>query len=176
MTIEKSNLLHQQEYYLAQINIALMKAPIDDPIMAEFAAALNEVNAVADQSPGFVWRLQTSSGNATNIRAYPDPRMLVNLSVWQSVEQLKDYVYKSLHSEFFVRRRKWFEKYQREHFTMWWIPAGYVPTVEEGKAKLESLSLHGDSPESFTFAKPYPAPTALQDNSAHAPNRIEAIS
>jgi Domain of unknown function (DUF3291) len=159
MTKDKFNLLHQQEYYLAQINIALMKAPINDFIMAEFAAVLEEINAVADQSPGFVWRLQTSSGNATNIQAYPDPRMLVNLSVWRSVKQLKIYVYKSLHGEFFARRRKWFEKYQGEHFVMWWIPGGYLPTVEEGKAKLEYLSLHGDSPESFTFAKPYPPPT-----------------
>lgn len=162
MTVEKSNSLHREEYYLAQINIALMKAPLEDPIMAEFAAALNEVNAIADRSPGFIWRLQSSSGNATDIRAYSDPRMLVNLSVWQSVEQLKAYVYRSLHGEFFVRRRKWFEKYQGEHFAMWWIPIGHLPTVEEGKAKLEYLALHGDSPESFTFAKPYPPPTTSQ--------------
>lgn len=136
-----------------------MKAPLEDPVMAEFAAALDEVNAIADRSPGFIWRLQTSSGNATDIRAHPDPRMLVNLSVWQSVEQLKAYVYRSLHGEFFVHRRKWFERYQGEHFTMWWIPIGCLPTVEEGKAKLEYLALHGDSPESFTFVKPYPPPT-----------------
>jgi Domain of unknown function (DUF3291) len=158
MTVEKVNLLSQQDYYLAQINIALMKAPIEDPVMAEFAAALNEVNAVADRSPGFVWRLQTSSGNATNIRAYSDSRMLVNLSVWRSVEQLKAYVYNSLHGDFFVRRRQWFEKYQGEHFAMWWIPSGYLPTVEEGKAKLDYLALHGDSPECFTFAKPFYSP------------------
>jgi hypothetical protein len=159
MTIEKSNSTDRRDYCVAQINVALMKAPLEDPIMAEFAAGLAEVNAIADRSPGFMWRLQTSSGNATDIRAYPDPRMLVNLSVWQSVEQLKAYVYRSLHGEFFVRRRKWFEKYQGEHFTMWWIPIGYLPTVEEGKAKLEYLALHGDSPESFTFAKPYSPPT-----------------
>lgn len=158
MTVEKVNLLSQQDYYLAQINIALMKAPIEDPVMAEFAAALNEVNAVADRSPGFVWRLQTSSGNATNIRSYPDPRMLVNLSVWRSVEQLKAYVYNSLHGDFFIRRRQWFEKYQGDHFAMWWIPSGYLPTVEEGKAKLDYLALHGDSPECFTFAKPFYSP------------------
>jgi Domain of unknown function (DUF3291) len=143
------------EYYLAQINVAMMKAPIDHPIMAEFAAALNEVNALADGSPGFIWRLQTASGNATDIRAYPDPKMLVNLSIWQSVETLKAYVYKSLHGEFFVRRRQWFEKFSGEHFAMWWLPKGSLPTPEEGKAKLEYLTLHGDSPEAFTFAQPY---------------------
>lgn len=164
MSPEATNLLHQQDYYLAQINVALMKAPLDDPIMAEFAAALDQVNAVADQSPGFVWRLRTSSGNATDIRAYLDPRMLVNLSVWRNVEQLKVYVYTSLHGDFFVRRRQWFEKYQGEHFAMWWIPTGHLPTVEEGKAKLEYLALHGDSPECFTFAKPYAAPVTMQQS------------
>lgn len=148
----------QGNYYLAQINIAKMKAPLDDPIMAEFANALNEVNTVAEQSPGFIWRLQTESGNATELRAYTDPKILVNISVWQSVEQLKAYVYKSLHGDFFVRRRKWFEKYQGEHFAMWWIEAGHLPTMEEGKAKLEYLELHGDTPKCFTFAEPYSSP------------------
>lgn len=155
MTPQEVNSLNQQNYYLAQINVALMKAPLEDPIMVEFAEALNEVNEEADRSPGFIWRLQTPSGNATDIRAYSDPRMLVNLSVWQSVEQLKAYVYRSLHGDFFVRRRQWFEKYQGEHFAMWWIPNGSLPTVEEGKAKLEQLEQYGDSPESFTFAKPF---------------------
>ena len=163
MSIENVNLLHPQDSYLAQMNIALMKAPIEDPVMTEFAAALNKVNAIADQSPGFIWRLQTSSGNAADIRAYADPRILVNLSVWQSVEHLKAYVYKSLHGDFFVRRRQWFEKWQGEHLGMWWIPAGHTPTVEEGKAKLEYLALHNNSAECFTVAKPYPPPTAAQE-------------
>lgn len=166
MTINSGNSLHQQDYYLAQINIALMKAPLTDPIMSEFADALDEVNAVADQSPGFVWRLKTASGNATDIHVYPDPRVLVNVSVWQGVESLKAYVYKSLHGDFFARRRQWFERFKGEHFGMWWIPAGHVPTAEEGKVKLEYLELHGDSLECFTFAKPYPPP----DASLHTPH------
>lgn len=139
----------------------MMKAPLDDPIMAEFAAALDDVNAVADQSPGFVWRLKTASGNATDIRAYDDPKMLVNLSVWETVASLKTYVYKSLHGDFFIRRRQWFEKYQGEHFAMWWVAAGDWPTVADGKAKLAYLAQHGDSAECFTFAKPYPPPVAV---------------
>jgi hypothetical protein len=162
MAAQELNVLSPQSYHLAQINVALMKAPLDDPSMTEFAAALNEVNAVADRSPGFVWRLQSSSGNATDIQAYSDPKMLANLSVWQSVEQLKDYVYKTLHGEFFIRRRNWFERYQGEHLALWWIPVGCLPTVEEGKAKLEQLALSGDSPECFTFAKPYPPPVTTQ--------------
>ena len=153
------NQIPYRQYYLAQINIALMKAPLNDPIMAEFADALEEVNQVAEQSSGFVWRLKTSSGNATDIQAYSDPKILTNISVWLSVEQLKAYVYNSLHTHFYVRRRQWFEKYQGEHFAMWWIEAEHLPTIEEGKAKLEYLELHGDSAESFTFAKPYPPPT-----------------
>ena len=152
----------QNEYYLAQINIAKMKAPLEDPIMSEFANALNEVNYVAEQSPGFIWRLQTASGNATDLRVYSDPKILVNISVWQSVEQLKTYVYKSLHGDFFVRRRKWFEKYQGEHFAMWWIKAGHLPTVKEGKEKLEYLELHGDTSKCFTFAESYPPPTRIR--------------
>jgi hypothetical protein len=158
MTPAKPNASQQ---HLAQINIALMKAPLNNPIMAEFAAALDQVNAIADQSPGFVWRLNTESGNATQIRAYSDPKILVNLSVWQSVDHLKTYVYKSLHGEFFVRRRQWFEKYQGEHFAMWWIAAGHLPTIEEAKVRLEHLSQHGDSPTAFTFAKPFPPEVAF---------------
>ncbi|MEM8805851.1 MAG: DUF3291 domain-containing protein [Cyanobacteria bacterium P01_G01_bin.38] len=148
-------------YVLAQINIGLTKAPLDDPIMAEFVAALDEINALAEQSPGFIWRLQTPSGNATEIHAYDNPRQLLNISVWRGVEPLRDYVYKSMHGKFFARRRHWFEKFQGEHFAMWWIPAGHLPTVEEGKAKLALLEQRGDSPESFTFAKVYPPPAAV---------------
>lgn len=161
MTNKASSL--QNNYHLAQINIAKMKAPLNDPIMAEFANALNEVNTVAEKSPGFIWRLQTASGNATDLRVYSDPKILVNISLWQSVEQLKTYVYKSLHGDFFVRRRKWFEKYQGEHFAMWWVRAGHLPTVEEGKAKLEYLELHGDTSECFTFAESY-APSLSKEH------------
>jgi hypothetical protein len=158
MTPETIKLHNQQAFHLAQINVALMKAPLDDPIMAEFAAALNEVNAIADQSPGFVWRLQSESGNATDIHVYSDPKILINISVWQNVESLKKYVYKSLHGEFFVRRRQWFQRYEGEHFAMWWIPNDHLPTPEEGKAKLDYLTLYGDSPEAFTFGQLYPPP------------------
>ncbi|MEM9004821.1 MAG: DUF3291 domain-containing protein, partial [Cyanobacteria bacterium P01_F01_bin.86] len=127
-------------------------------IMAEFVAALDEVNAAAEQSSGFVWRLQTSSGNATDIRTYADPRILVNLSVWQNVEQLKAYAYQSVHVNFFARRRQWFEKLPGEHLALWWIPEGHLPTAAEGKSKLEYLELHGESPVCFTFAQTYPPP------------------
>lgn len=158
MAQDTLNPLHQQDYHLAQINIGLMRGTLEDPIMAEFAAALDEVNTAAEQSPGFVWRLKTSSGNATDIRVYPDPKVIVNISVWQSVEQLKTYVYQSLHVNFFARRRQWFEKFPGEHFGMWWIPAGHLPTAEEGKAKLDYLTRQGESLECFTFANPYPPP------------------
>ena len=173
MAQETSNPLHQQNYYLAQINVALMRGNLDDPIMSEFAAALDEVNVAAEHSPGFIWRLKTDSGNATEIRVYPDPKVIVNVSVWQSVEQLKAYVYKSLHVDFFVRRRQWFEKFPGEHFGMWWIPVGHLPTTEEGKAKLEYLNQHGESSECFTFANPYPPPVNSHSNS-NAPHKQES--
>ena len=148
-----------QNYHLAQINVARMRASLDDPIMAEFKTAIDEINAIAERSPGFVWRLQNESGDASEIRVYDDPKILVNMSVWQSTPQLKDYVYGSLHKDFFMRRRQWFEKFQGAHFGMWWVPVGKFPTATIGREKIEYLTIHGESPECFTFKNLYSAPT-----------------
>lgn len=147
-----------QNYYLAQINVARMKAPLDDPIMAEFKTAIDEVNAIAESSPGFVWRLQDEDGDATNIRAYDDPKILVNMSAWESAPQLQTYVYNSLHKDFFIRRRQWFEKYEGQHFGMWWVPVGQFPTAAEGRERIEYLTLHGESAKCFTFKQLHAAP------------------
>lgn len=150
-----------QDYYLAQINVARTKAPLDDPIMADFANALDEINAIAENSDGFVWRLKKDeTGDATEIHAYDDPRILVNMSVWQSAPQLKAYVYGSLHVDFFARRREWFERFEGAHFGMWWTPVGEFPTAAAGRAKIEHLTAHGESPECFTFKGIYLAPEA----------------
>ncbi|MEL6160297.1 MAG: DUF3291 domain-containing protein [Cyanobacteria bacterium J06623_5] len=155
-----------QAYYLAQINVARMKAPIDSPIMAEFADALDDINALAEKSPGFVWRLKSDTGNATDIRVYEDPKILVNMSVWRSAPQLKAYVYGSLHNDFFVRRRQWFERFKGSHFGMWWVRAGHYPTGLEGRQKLEHLTQNGESPECFTFKQVHPAPTPSRETVA----------
>ncbi len=144
----------QMAFHLAQVNIARAKAPLDSPLMAEFINALDKVNAVADSSPGFIWRLQTDDGNAIAVRVYDDPRVIFNMSVWQ-LSALKDYVYRSMHGGVFARRQDWFEKMEAPHMAMWWIPAGSIPEIAEPKKRLEYLSRHGESPHAFTFRKIY---------------------
>ena len=146
------------EYHLAQINIARMLAPIDDPIMAEFVAQLVPVNALADGSPGFVWRLQTESGDATSIKVYDDDMIIVNLTVWESVESLREFVYKNAHYGVLRDRKRWFEKFDGPYYALWWIPAGQVPSIEEGKSRLDYLCQQGDSEYAFSFKHVFPAP------------------
>lgn len=140
-----------QLYHLAQVNIGRMRAPLDQPIMAGFVARLAEINALADRSPGFVWRLQTEAGDATYLRPYDDDRILFNLSVWESVEQFKDYVYRSAHRELIRQRREWFEQMEEAYMAMWWISAGHIPTIAEAKQRLEHLRQHGETAHAFTF-------------------------
>lgn len=139
------------QYHLAQLNIGRIRAPLDSPIMSGFVERLDEINALADASPGFVWRLQTASGNATDVRAYDDDMLLVNLSVWKSVEALKHYVYKTSHAELLRGRTRWFEKFDGPYLVLWWIPAGHIPTVQEAKARLEHLRQNGPNRYAFTL-------------------------
>ena len=142
--------------YLAQVNVARMVAPLEDPAMAEFVSRLDEINALADRSPGFVWRLQTEAGNATYLRPYADDRVLFNMSVWESLESLKRYVYISAHVQVLRRRGDWFEKPAASPLALWWIPAGHIPGVDEGKKRLAHLHAHGPSAFAFTFGQPFP--------------------
>jgi hypothetical protein len=139
--------LHQ----LAQLNVARFKEPLDAPTMAGFVEALDPLNAVADAAPGFVWRLQTEEGNATSIRAFDDDLLLVNMSVWESVEALADYVYGSDHVAVMRRRREWATRMVEAHLCLWWVPARSVPTVDEAKERLEHLRENGPTPYAFTF-------------------------
>ncbi|MEM7802080.1 MAG: DUF3291 domain-containing protein [Chloroflexota bacterium] len=144
------------QYHLAQVNVGEILGPTDDPIMAEFMAALDKINAIADQSPGFVWRLQSDDGNATDYRPYENPNIMLNLSVWESVDALHAYVYKTVHLEYVKRRKEWFQRFGQPHMCLWWIPAGHIPPIEEAITKLNHLTEHGPTPESFTFAKRFP--------------------
>lgn len=146
-------------YHLAQINIGRILAPVDDAKIADFVAQLDEINGLADLAPGFVWRLQSASGNATDVVYNEDPFVLVNMSVWESLESLHDYVYSSRHIEVFRQRAKWFEKMEKPHYCLWWIPAGHIPAVAEGRDRLEHYQLHGATPFSFWFSRSFPAPT-----------------
>jgi hypothetical protein len=147
-----------KRFHIAQVNIARMRAPLEDPLMADFVAQLDPVNAVADASPGFVWRFQTEGSNATSARPLPDPLILFNMSVWESVEALQEYVYRSHHAPVLRDRKRWFEKYTGAISALWWIPAGEIPSVEDGKTRLAHLDDYGETPMAFTFAKRFPAP------------------
>jgi hypothetical protein len=149
--------------HIAEVNIARMKMPLESPDMAAFVARLDEINALADRSPGFVWRLQGDDGNSTYIRPYEDDRILFNLSVWETVEALKDYVYRTAHAELLRDRRNWFEHFAGSSLAMWWVPPGTIPTIEEAKLRLAHLEAHGPSEYAFTF-KSVPLPAG-----AHAP-------
>lgn len=139
------------QYHLAQANIAHMLAPIDDPVMAGFVARLDEINALADRSPGFIWRLQTEDGNATSLRVFDNDMLIINTSVWESIDALHQFTYYSDHVEVFRQRRDWFEKMDTPYQVLWWIPAGQVPTPDDIKARLDYLTQHGPTPLAFTF-------------------------
>jgi hypothetical protein len=146
-------------YQLAQINISRLIAPIDDPKIAEFVAQLEPVNALADQAPGFIWRLQSAAGNATDITYNDNPFVIVNMSVWDSVETLRDFAYKSRRIQVFRDRAKWFEKMDKPSYCLWWVPAGHVPTLAEGRQRLEHYQTYGATPHSFWFSQQFPQPT-----------------
>jgi hypothetical protein len=146
------------KFHLAQLNIARMLAPIDDPLMASFSAQLDRINALAEQSPGFVWRLQTEDGDATTIQAFEDPLILVNMSVWESRESLHHYVYNSDHMKLLRNRREWFQPLEGPGLVLWWVAAGHQPDTEEAKQRLQLLSTQGPSVDAFSFGKHFPPP------------------
>jgi hypothetical protein len=141
--------------HLAQVNIGRIVAPLDHPRLAGFVERLADINALADSSPGFVWRLQTEQGDATSLRPYADERILVNLSVWEGLEPLKDFVYRSAHSPVMRRRREWFEAFDGPYLALWWVPAGHRPSVAEARQRLEHLREHGDGPYAFSFKRTF---------------------
>ncbi|MEO6526765.1 MAG: DUF3291 domain-containing protein [Gemmatimonadaceae bacterium] len=150
-------------FQLAQINIGRMLGPIDSETMAGFVAQLGEINALAEGSPGFVWRLKTEDGDATAIRPYEDERIIVNMSVWDSAAALHRYVYDSAHVEVMRRRREWFSRMTDAFMVLWWVPAGHRPPVAEAVERLEQLRAHGPTPMAFTFRQQFPPPDAPFD-------------
>jgi GNAT superfamily N-acetyltransferase len=138
-------------FHLAQLNIARMLGAMDSAVMADFAAGLAPMNALADASPGFVWRLQTEDGDATELRPFDDDMLIVNLSVWRDLESLRAYAYGSAHAEYLKRRREWFSRLSDAAVVLWWVPAGHQPTVNEAAERLAHLRAHGPSATAFTF-------------------------
>ena len=149
----------RSKWHLAQYNVATLVAPLDDPQLADFHINLKPINELADRSAGFVWRHQNADGNSTGTRVGDDPLVVINFSVWESVEQLFEYTYHSDHVEVFRRRREWFQDHFGQHYlAMWWIPAGTIPTVEEAEARLAHLQAHGPTAWAFTMKHRFPAP------------------
>jgi hypothetical protein len=145
-------------HHLAQVNVATLRFPLDGPELAGFVAQLEPLNALADGTPGFVWRLQTEDGDATSIRPFDDERVMVNLSVWESLAALRDFVYATRHLDVMRHRREWFAKMADPYLALWWVPAGTIPTVAEAKERLELLAGLGPTDGAFTFRAPFPEP------------------
>ena len=146
------------EWQLSQINVGRLVAPKGDPRVAPFFDELDRINALAERSPGFIWRLQSGSGNATDIQTTSDPLFLVNISVWSDAEVLFDFVYRSAHTPEMARRREYFERFEGAYQALWWIPAGHIPTIDEGLARLWRLDRYGATRDAFTFKARFPAP------------------
>jgi Domain of unknown function (DUF3291) len=148
------------DHHLAQLNVARLRAPLDSPELADFVALLPEVNGLAERTPGYVWRLQDDSGDATALRPF-EPDVIVNLTVWESVESLRAFTYRTTHLEPMRRRREWFLPFGAPHLVLWWIPAGTLPTMTEAADRLAALRDNGPAPEAFTLRDSYPAPGVL---------------
>ena len=148
------------KYQLAQLNVAALKAPLDSPELKDFVDNLDRINALAESSPGFVWRLKGDGNDATSLRPFDDDRVIPNMSVWRDVKSLSAFVYQSAHVEILNRKREWFSRLGKMHMVLWWVPEGHEPTLAEAVAKLEHLRQHGPSAEAFTFGEAYSAPDA----------------
>ncbi|WP_096085738.1 DUF3291 domain-containing protein [Agaribacterium haliotis] len=146
-------------FHLAQVNIARAKEPLDHPVMKGFVDQLDYINNLADNSPGFVWRLQTEKGDATELSVFDDELIIINMSVWESYESLKDYVYSGEHLEILKQKKSWFTKVSGSSLALWWVPKGTKPTANDGKRALELLNANGSTEQSFTFARPFAVPS-----------------
>ena len=147
------------EWHLAQVNVGRLRAPVDDPFSRTSSPVSIASNALADRAPGFVWRLQTADGNATAIRPVDDDELLaINMSVWESVEALADYVYRSDHATFLRRRREWFERFGTSYLALWWTPMGTIPAVSEAMERIARLDRLGPTPGPFTFKHRFAPP------------------
>jgi hypothetical protein len=146
-------------YHLAQLNVGLVRAPTDSPELADFMAGIDPVNAAADGTPGLLWRLQDGDGPGATALRPRGPDLMVNMSVWETLEALWDFVYRNgPHLDFMRRRREWFRRMTEEHLVLWWVPAGHIPDLDEALSRLDLLRSDGPSPLAFTFHEPYPAP------------------
>ncbi len=154
---------------LAQINVGIGRFANDDDRMLGFMSQLDDINTLAESTPGFVWRLQDESGNATGIDVGGPDRFMINMSVWTSLEALSEFVYRSNHRDVMIRRREWFQRPAEAYQALWWIPAGHRPTPAEGIERLETLRKEGPTEQAFSFAHKYPAPGSTSTDADDSP-------
>lgn len=150
--------MNARQFRIAQYNIAHARAEPDDPVMSGFTKALSRINELADFSTGFVWRLKTDKGDTLDIRPYENRLVLVTMSVWDSVDDLRTFVYCGAHMDFLRRRDTWFENTNERHLVLWWIPYDHIPDVNEGRERLTYLRMHGNSAYAFTFTQLHEPP------------------
>ena len=160
-----------KDWHLAQINVGLLRAPQGDPAMQDFFDALDRINAIAEKSPGFVWRLQSAGGtDAPGYTTLADPLLIVNMSVWTDAETLFDFTYRSAHTPVMARRRDYFERPHVAFMALWWVPAGTVPTLNDGLSRLWLIDRLGPTPQGFTFKTRFPAPDEAGPPVDHQPD------
>ena len=149
--------MSEAKYHIAQLNIGRALAPVDDPLMADFTNNLLRINTLGHNTPGFAWQLLTEDGDSTAFRMFADDdSLLINMTVWESIEALFQFTYHSEHTDFLRRRREWFAPLpDLPVLVLWWVPAGHHPSLEEAKAKLLHLKQHGPTPLAFTFRQRY---------------------
>jgi hypothetical protein len=147
-----------ERWHLAQINIGRLVAPEGDPQVQPFFDALDRVNALAEASPGFIWRLTGEGNNATDLQPTIDPQLIVNMSLWRDSDALFEFVYRSSHTPVMGKRREWFERFDGAYMALWWVEAGIVPTINDGLSRLWHLDRFGPTPHAFTFRARFPAP------------------
>jgi hypothetical protein len=169
------------DYALAQVNVARLQAPLDSPLLADFVADLDPVNATADAAPGFIWRLRTEGGNATSVRAVEwdaagSAGVLVNMSVWESVEDLAGFVYSGAHRQVLRLRRRWFERMEEAYTALWWIPRGHVPTTREAEERVLYLREFGPTPHSFTLREHFPLPDVTSSRPVRSPEEWTCLA
>lgn len=145
-------------YHLAELNVGRIRFSLTDERMQGFVSQLEPINALADGTPGFIWRLQSEAGDATALRPFPDDMMIVNFSVWETIDALFQYTYYSDHAKVFRNRKQWFETMSEHYFVMWWIPAGHIPTLTEAKERLDALRRDGPTAYAFNFKERFEAP------------------
>jgi Domain of unknown function (DUF3291) len=160
--------MNAARHHIAQLNVGRAIAPLDSPQLADFMNWLDEINAVAERSPGFIWRLQGDNGNNTELKVSDDPLFIVNLSLWESIDDLHAFTYRSDHRTVFARRYDWFERAAGPNVVLWWQPAGTIPDVHDALERLRRLAELGPTAEAFSFKQPFPRPEAVKTESVLA--------